>query len=182
MQGNFKKILGEDRRKLLLQWLKESKQPITGSKLAENTNVSRQVIVQDISLLKAKGEPIIATSEGYIYFSKEQESNRKQCVIACKHTKDETLDELLTIVEYGVLVRDITIEHQLYGEMTAQLMISNKLQVEQFVKRINETNAMYLLELTDGTHIHTLEADSEEQLEAACEALNEKGYLLSTNI
>jgi transcriptional regulator of NAD metabolism len=176
-----KKLLGDDRRKLILEWLKDSEEPLTGSKLAEKTNVSRQVIVQDISLLKAKNEPIIATSEGYIYLSKETQSDRKKCVVACKHTSEETLDELVTMVEYGVLVKDVTVEHKLYGELTALLMIGNKLQAEQFVKRIKEENAAYLLELTDGIHLHTLEADSEEQLEAVCNALQDKGYLISSS-
>ncbi|MFP3340115.1 HTH domain-containing protein, partial [Micrococcus sp. SIMBA_131] len=76
MGQDGEKILGENRRSLLLQWLKESEKPLTGSDLSSRTNVSRQVIVQDISLLKARNEPIIATSQGYIMFNTERE-NRK---------------------------------------------------------------------------------------------------------
>lgn len=57
---------GTDRREQLLLWLK-SESPLTGSELARRSSVSRQVIVQDISLLKASQEPILATSQGYIY-------------------------------------------------------------------------------------------------------------------
>ncbi|MHA4790996.1 HTH domain-containing protein, partial [Klebsiella pneumoniae] len=64
-----RKLLGEERRALILQWLKENHRPMTGTELANKTNVSRQVIVQDISLLKARNEPIIATSQGYLYLS-----------------------------------------------------------------------------------------------------------------
>lgn len=181
MPQKSNKILGEERRTLILKWLKESDEPLTGSKLAEKTNVSRQVIVQDVSLLKAKNEPIIATSGGYIYLTNNSEHDRIKWVIACQHKPEETLDELLTIIEYGVSVRDVIVEHPVYGELTASLMLSNKLQVEQFIQNVKEKNASYLLELTDGVHLHTLEADTEEQLEAACAALQEKGYLLSTN-
>lgn len=177
-----KKILGEVRRNLILNWLKESNEPLTGSKLAEKTNVSRQVIVQDVSLLKAKNEPIIATSGGYIYLTNNTNPDHKRWVIACQHESEQTLDELLTIIEYGVLVRDVIVEHPVYGELTASLMLSNKLQVEQFVKNVREKNASYLLELTDGVHLHTIEAENEEQLQAACDSLQEKGYLLSTNL
>ncbi|MER2142040.1 MAG: HTH domain-containing protein, partial [Priestia megaterium] len=52
MPGTQKKILGEERRELILQWLKTENKPMTGSELSKRTNVSRQVIVQDISLLK----------------------------------------------------------------------------------------------------------------------------------
>lgn len=61
------KLMGANRRDQLLLWLKESKSPLTGGELAKKANVSRQVIVQDISLLKAKNVPIIATSQGYVY-------------------------------------------------------------------------------------------------------------------
>ncbi|MCY8688763.1 HTH domain-containing protein, partial [Bacillus spizizenii] len=51
------KLMGANRRDQLLLWLKESTSPLTGGELAKKANVSRQVIVQDISLLKAKNEP-----------------------------------------------------------------------------------------------------------------------------
>ncbi|MBC8831661.1 HTH domain-containing protein, partial [Escherichia coli] len=53
----MKKILGDTRRQMILKWLKEAEAPISGNQLAQKTNVSRQVIVQDISLLKAGNEP-----------------------------------------------------------------------------------------------------------------------------
>lgn len=78
MKQDSDKLLGEERRKQILQWLKETSEPITGGILAERTNVSRQAIVQDISLLKAKNEPIVATSQGYVYLSKNGLANRKK--------------------------------------------------------------------------------------------------------
>ncbi|MFK4997591.1 HTH domain-containing protein [Bacillus sp. N9] len=64
---NEKKMLGDERREWILSQLKESKNPITGATLAKHSKVSRQVIVGDITLLKARNEPIIATSQGYMY-------------------------------------------------------------------------------------------------------------------
>lgn len=49
-----KRISGEERRKSLLRMIEESEQPVTGTALAKQAGVSRQVIVQDLSLLKAK--------------------------------------------------------------------------------------------------------------------------------
>ncbi|CAM5389150.1 hypothetical protein LSPH24S_01338 [Lysinibacillus sphaericus] len=63
----MKKMLGEERRLQLLELLKKSNTPITGTDFAKFANVSRQVIVNDMTLLKARNEPIIATSQGYIY-------------------------------------------------------------------------------------------------------------------
>ncbi|WP_257346289.1 transcription repressor NadR [Pseudalkalibacillus decolorationis] len=174
------KILGEDRRSLLLNWLKESKEPLTGSRLAKKTNVSRQVIVQDISLLKARNEPIIATAQGYVYFQANKNAQRCSRVIACQHLGSETEDELNTIVNFGVSIKDVTIEHPLYGDLTGSLMINNRHDVAQFIKNIQEKSASYLLELTEGVHLHTLEAETDQQLEQTCQALFEKGYLLSS--
>ena len=44
------KILGDERRAYILKRLQESRDPITGSELASITNVSRQVIVGDVTL------------------------------------------------------------------------------------------------------------------------------------
>ncbi|MGP4080545.1 transcription repressor NadR [Pseudalkalibacillus sp. R45] len=179
MKDKGDKVLGEERRDLLLQWLKQSETPLTGSHLAKQTNVSRQVIVQDISLLKARNEPIMATSNGYLYFQTVSSKQKYTRIIACQHSSDETVDELNTIVDYGVTVKDVTIEHPVYGDLTGVIMIQNRHDVEQFINKVRETNAAYLLELTDGVHLHTLEADSEDQLDQACRALEGKGYLLS---
>jgi transcriptional regulator of NAD metabolism len=173
-----KKILGEERRTLLLQWLKTSKHPLTGSELADRTNVSRQVIVQDISLLKAKNEPIIATSEGYIYLSAPNETLLFEQVIVCQHSPDETREELLLIVDHGVTVKDVKVEHPVYGDLSASVMVSNRVEVEQFLNKIKHTNAPFLSQLTDGLHLHTLEADSMEKLQAACHSLKDAGFLI----
>lgn len=179
MKDKGDKVLGEERRDLLLQWLKQSETPLTGSYLAKQTNVSRQVIVQDISLLKARNEPIMATSNGYLYFQPVSSQQKYTRIIACQHSSDDTIDELNTIVDYGVTVKDVTIEHPVYGDLTGVIMIQSRHDVEQFINKVRETNAAYLLELTDGVHLHTLEADSEDQLDQACRALEGKGYLLS---
>ncbi|XYJ23702.1 HTH domain-containing protein [Bacillus velezensis] len=63
------KLTGAKRRDMLLLWLKEARFAINRRRIGQKANVSRQVIVQDISLLKAKSEPIIATSQGYLYIS-----------------------------------------------------------------------------------------------------------------
>ena len=40
---------------------------ISWTKLANELNVSRQIIVGDVAILKARGEDIISTARGYIY-------------------------------------------------------------------------------------------------------------------
>ena len=169
-----KKLLGEERRSQLLQILKSSSEPITGSDLSKKANVSRQVIVGDITLLKARNEPIIATSQGYLYMhmGKPQLFER---TIACQHEPSRTEEELYLLVDLGVTVKNVTIEHPIYGDLTASMMVSSRKDVQQFLDKMADTKASYLLELsTDGIHLHTLSAPSEEILDEA-EAALKKG-------
>jgi uncharacterized protein len=173
-----KKILGEERRALILQQLKDSPVPLTGSELANRTNVSRQVIVGDITLLKAKNEPIIATSQGYLYFKQNSGIPTFERTIACRHTPEDTEKELNLLVDHGVLVKDVKIEHAVYGDLTASVMVSNRQEVKQFMKNLQTTKAALLSELTGGIHLHTLSASNPNALDKAEEALKAEGFLI----
>ncbi|MFC4388367.1 transcription repressor NadR [Gracilibacillus marinus] len=170
-----KKLIGEERRNAICKWLQDATKPITGGELATKANVSRQVIVQDITLLKAQNHPIIATSNGYLYMQTEQKTIER--VIACKHKGNETKEELYILVDHGVTVKDVIIEHPIYGDLRASVMVSTRLEVDQFITNIEQKNAPYLLELTDGIHNHTIAADDTEKLDQACHVLNQRGFL-----
>ena len=172
------KMTGKERQAYILKKLKQAKAPIKGSDFAQVANVSRQVIVQDVSLLKAKDEPILATNQGYIYLKEEAEPLEAKRMIAVNHTPDETLQELNMIVDYGVTVKDVRVEHAIYGDLTATVNVSNRQEVKTFVQNMKENEASLLSELTDGVHLHTLEADDETKIEAACKALKEAGILV----
>ncbi|GAA0294970.1 hypothetical protein GGQ92_000698 [Gracilibacillus halotolerans] len=173
-----KKLQGNERREIVLNWLKSSDRPLTGSELATKANVSRQVIVQDISLLKAKNHPIMATSNGYIYMSTEANEGVITQVIACKHDGVDTREELYTIVDYGCTVKDVMIEHPVYGELKASLMVSNRAEVDRFIDRMEAEQAPLLLELTGGIHNHTITSKEKWQIEQAIQNLQQKGFLL----
>ena len=175
--GN-RKLYGEERRNVIITTLKKATQPVTGTELANLTNVSRQVIVQDISLLKVSDEPIIATNRGYLYAVETDDTVHFKKKVVCKHTPEETLKELELIVDCGVTVQDVIVEHAFYGELTGSLMISSRFDAQEFVEKISQTDASLLSELTDGIHIHTLVADSNEKITAAYAALKEAGILI----
>jgi uncharacterized protein len=177
--GPKKKVPGEERRSQLLNVLKVSTGPITGSELSKQTNVSRQVIVSDITLLKARDEPIIATSQGYLYMHAAETPQYVERTVACKHAPSRTEEELNLLVDIGVTVKDVSIEHPLYGDITASIMVSNRKEVQQFLKKMAETNGTYLLELsTDGIHLHTLRASSEQLLHEAEAELRKAHFLV----
>jgi uncharacterized protein len=173
-----KKILGEQRRALLLQLLKDRKEPITGSELATITNVSRQVIVGDITILKAKNEPIIATSQGYLYMAPYSSPHAYVRTVAVGHPPERTEEELILLVDHGVTVKDVRIEHPVYGDLTASIMVSNRKEVKQFMEMVRSTKASYLSELTNGIHLHTISGPTEKVLDEAEQALNRAGFLI----
>ncbi|MGE6751901.1 transcription repressor NadR [Rossellomorea sp. NPDC071047] len=175
-----KKILGDERRQWILDKLITKQAPVTGGDLAKQTNVSRQVIVSDITLLKAKGEPIIATSQGYLYMPASNQETLIERTVACQHTPERSEEELFLLVDHGVTVKDVKIEHGVYGDLTASIMVSNRKEVEQFMNKIEDTGASFLSELTDGVHLHTLMAPNEETLEKAENALQEAGFLIQS--
>lgn len=174
----MKKMLGEDRRHELLHILKTKSEPITGTDLAKHANVSRQVIVNDMNLLKARNEPIVATSQGYVYLKREDKSEVFERKIVCLHTAEQAEDEMLTIVDCGVTLKNVIIDHPVYGEITASMMLSNRHDVKSFLQRVNDTKANYLSVLTDGTHLHEISASSIELLDRTEQMLREKGYLV----
>lgn len=173
-----KKMRGEERRETILQLLKESDHPITGSELAERTNVSRQVIVGDITLLKARNEAILATSQGYLLLKNSGDTTEIERTIACCHTPERTEEELNLLVDHGIKVKDVRIEHSVYGDLTASIMVLSRLEVKQFMEKINNTGSSYLSQLTDGIHLHTISASSEEALDKAVDALRNAGFLI----
>ena len=167
----------EERRENLFKRLKRSKSAIIGSELAEDFGVSRQVIVQDIALLRARGEKIIATSQGYLY--PENDKDTIKATIACIHGEDDEVEEeLMTIVNYGAKIIDVIVEHPIYGELKGMLMIKNPADVQEFVKNYKKNDASLLSSLTDGVHLHTVEALNEQVIKKIKEELKEKGYLL----
>ncbi|KYO65362.1 transcription repressor NadR [Thermovenabulum gondwanense] len=165
----------EERREKIVEVLEKSKKPIPGNELAKLFNVTRQVIVQDIAILRASGKDILSTSSGYMIESQRQLVIKK---VACRHTKEELRDELMTFVECGCKVVDVIVEHPIYGELHGLLMISNSKDVENFLKNLEEKEASLLSELTGGIHLHTIEAINEDAINKAKSILKEKGILL----
>lgn len=168
---------GQERREKLIGMLRDRKEPVSGTELAKNLGVSRQVIVQDIALLRAVNKNILSTTKGYIlYYQEKQKVNR--CFLV-KHTTDQIEDELCTIVDHGGKILDVIVSHDIYGEISTNLIISTRQDVYDFVEKIRTNRTVPLKDLSDGVHLHTVEADSEEVLDRIEAGLLVKGYLVS---
>ena len=59
-------MTGSERRQELLQLLSGTQTPLSGTALAKHFDVSRQVIVQDMALLRAQGHEVLSTNRGYL--------------------------------------------------------------------------------------------------------------------
>lgn len=165
----------EVRQEKILKQLNDAKEPIVARKLAEKFNVSRQVIVGDIALLRAAGEEILSTPKGYILNTYLDKEIKKRMV--CKHTIAETADEIQTIIEMGGKLLDVSVEHPVYGEITGTLNIFDQADATNFVEKVQAGETSLLLELTEGVHVHTVAAESMEKLEQIETKLKEKGFL-----
>ncbi|MFB4158899.1 transcription repressor NadR [Geomicrobium sp. JSM 1781026] len=172
-----KKLRASERREAIVQWLKEEGAPLKGGELAERAGVSRQVIVQDMSILRAKEEPVLATAHGYMYMGDGQANNEREW-IAVRHAPDEMKDELYTFVDYGLTVNTVVIEHEVYGELSGRIDVSNRRDVDAFCERVTDSGSALLSQLTDGVHLHLVEASRKEQITNAKAALREKGFLI----
>ncbi len=164
-------MVGETRRKEILKYISESDKPVSGTKLAEFFHVSRQVIVQDIALLRAADCEILSTNRGYIC----QGTKKFVRVFQVCHTDEKIEEELNAVVDCGGTVIDVFVQHHIYGELRASLQISSRRQVKQFVEDIRTGKSRPLTNITSGHHCHTISADSEEVLELIEEAFQKMG-------
>ena len=162
-----------DRRKAIVNLLLSSNEAISGGKLSEEFGVSRQIIVQDITVLKGSGHDIISTHNGYII----QKSPLKERVFKVYHTTGETEDELNTIVNLGGTVVDVFVWHKVYGKMTAPLNIFSSLHIKQFIDGVRSGKSTELMNITGGYHYHTVRAESESVLDEIDQALKAKNYI-----
>jgi len=166
-----------ERREKIIELLNKSNKPLTGTWLANALGVSRQAIVQDIALLRASGHDLIATSQGYM-LPKSSANYVYKRIFTCKHSERDMEDELMTIIDMGGRVLDVSVEHKVYGEFKGKLMIKSPSDVRKFITNMKQEGAGALSMLTGGIHIHTIEADSESTLDDIEKSLKEKGFLI----
>ncbi len=164
---------GELRRQKILQLLESNAYPLSGNFLASQFQVSRQVIVQDITLLRASGMKILSTHKGYLLQSDDTLSR----LLKVRHDDEQIGDELYAIVDAGGKVLDVFVDHEIYGELKAELMLSSRKDVDRFVAQLKTGQISPLKHLTDDFHYHTVSADSKETLDYIEEQLSKKGYL-----
>lgn len=164
----------DNRRKEILEILKQSKKPISGTKLAKEFDVSRQVIVQDIAILKAENHEIISTNRGYNL----EKNLEEEMVIKVSHSDDKIEEELNIIVDAGATVKDVFVSHKAYGIIRADLNIRSRRDIKKLLDDIAAGISRPLKGLTGGYHYHTIQAENKEILFEIQEELKEKGFIV----
>lgn len=166
----------DERRQRLLGILSTTGKPVAGTELGSRLGATRQTVVQDIAILRARGVPIVATARGYLLAS-ALTPDRHRAVIAVRHGPEETEEELSILLDLGLRVIDVGVDHPVYGEIRGMLMLDSREDLRDWLQTMRERQAHLLSELTGGVHLHTVEAPRRELLERAREALRRKGYL-----
>lgn len=168
---------GRERRERIIQILMNTRTPVSGTELAKALGVSRQIIVQDIALLRARNREIISTNKGYLLFNPIS-NDGAQTVVMVKHNSDQVYDEFATIVELGGRILDVSVDHDYYGQIQIDLVINDLNDAREFVQKMNESASQPLKCLTGDIHYHTIAAPSEKVLQLIRNELKEKGYLV----
>ena len=169
-------MTGSDRRNAIVERIRNSNVPVSGKARASEFDVSRQVIVQDIALIRAAGHDIISTNRGYII----NEPYSAKRVFKVRHTDEELEEELNAIVDLGGKVCNVIVNHRVYGRLEAGLNITSRRKVAEFIADIKNGKSSPLKNITSDYHYHTVEADSEDTLDLIGEMLRKKGFLIET--
>ena len=166
---------GTERRAKILELLRAASSPLSGSALARSLGVSRQVIVQDMALLRARTDlEILSTYQGYLLLQPQEPCRR---VFKVRHSSERTQEELQEIVDLGGRVEDVFVYHRVYGVVRGQLSIAPRKDIRDFMSRLAESRSAPLMLITDDFHYHTVAADDEQTLDQIQARLGELGFL-----
>ncbi len=161
------------RRKEILNILRQTDEPIAAKDLALRFGVSRQVIVQDLAVIRVAHPNIISTYRGYL-LQLETTYSREFKV---RHDDDGAKEELNLIVDLGGRVQNVSISHKFYGRVTAEMNISSRQDVREYIRALCSGHSRHLSNATGGYHYHLVEAMNEERLDLIEQALKEHHFL-----
>ena len=161
-----------ERRGEILKILHNADAPVAARELAGKFGVSRQVIVQDLAVIRASTPGILSTTKGYVI---QQDSSCTRNLSPSQ--QDKAAEELNLIVDCGGHVKNISISHRVYGRVSAEMDIRSRQDVSEFVQALQNSHSTVLSNATSGYHYHLVEAASEERLDLIEEQLKKAGFL-----
>ena len=154
-----------------------AEKPVSGTVLAKELGVSRQVIVQDIALLRANGYDIVATNRGYLVAPGEEAVGGPRVASRCTTMKARPSTSWRPSSIWAASVEDVMVNHRVYGKVTAPLGLKSRRDIAHFAEDMATGRSSLLMTVTSGYHFHLVSAESEEVLDDIERALADKGYL-----
>ena len=167
---------GEERRTQIKEYLAGQNHPVSGTTLAKEFGVSRQVIVQDIALLRSAQVDIVSTNRGYMFTSPSS-----SCIcrtFKCRHTDEQTEDELNCNLNQWGNVENVCVNHNHDGLIEVEMHIHSRRDVKKFMDGIHSGKSTLLKNVTSDYHYHTVSAEREDILDDIESELLNRGYLV----
>ena len=164
---------GRERREQIVKILNSSETPVAGTDLAKELGVSRQIIVQDMALIRANGVDVMATNRGYVI----QEAKEASRVFKVIHTDEQVEEELNLFVDLGGKVEDVFVYHKVYGVIKVPMNIKSRRDVRKYMEGISSGKSTNLMKLTSNYHYHTIIAEDKQILDLIQGELQQKGFL-----
>ena len=162
-----------ERREEILRILGEAETPVAARELAARFGVSRQVIVQDMAVIRASTPGILSTTKGYAI----QQENTCTREFKVRHRQDQAAEELNLIVDCGGRVKNISISHRVYGRISAEMDIRSRQDVREFTEALASSHSTVLSTATSGYHYHLVEAANTQRLDLIGKELEKAGFL-----
>lgn len=100
-------MTGEERRKQIIKLIAECRSPLSGAEMARQLGVSRQVIVQDIALLRAVDRNILSTNKGYL--AGDSNASKVSKTYKLLGTTEQIKDQVSIIRNAGGKISDINV-------------------------------------------------------------------------
>ena len=166
----------KERRKNIVDILNSLAYPVKGEELAKEFSVSRQIIVQDIAIIRAQGDEIIATPNGYLI----NKYKMHEMVLHCKNheNKKEMYEELKIIIELGAIIYNVSVEHPIYGNLEAKLDIKSMKELDDFMDKVENKEFKQLSTLTEYEHTHLIKANNKDVFGKIIQELKNKEIIV----
>ena len=163
------------RRTEILKLLQQAEKPVAARAMASQFGVSRQVIVQDMAVIRASTPGILSTTRGYVLQQDKDIACTREFKV--RHGQEQAAEELNLIVDCGGRVKNISISHRVYGRITAEMDIRSRQDVQEFLQALAGGASTVLSTATDGYHYHLVEAATPDRLDLIGQALQDADFL-----
>ena len=170
-------LTADERREEVFHRLQKEVKPISGTDLGKLFSVSRQIIVGDIGILRARGIKIKSTARGYILESQMEKAGMLETFECLAKTEKDLEREFNIVIEYEGVIRDVAIKHSVYGEIRRTVMIRSEAEIEKYFTTLRNTTHKPLSSLTNGKHFCTIETASEESMQGIRRAFTDAKLL-----